>query len=829
MALFLSIGAQATHIVGGEFEMQHLNGYNYRLTLNLYFDNINGNPGALDQSIVVSIFSKANNQLLRTQVMYLKNQSFVPYTNIDCTAGELSTKRLVYYETLYLDPNIYNDPAGYYVTWERCCRNNTINNIVSPESAAQTFYMEFPPVIKDGSFFRNSSPVLFPPLSDYACVNELFYFDFNGTDPDGDSIVYDMVTPLNGYTTPSMPVYTTWPLPAPYPTVRWQPGYNAVTQVQGNPPMSIDRQTGQLTMRPRQKGLFVFGVRAQEYRNGKKIGEVRRDFQVLVLDCPRNASPQVLAAAEGQKDFYQENEVLRITPTDSRCVNIFFTDPDFSEFVSLRARPVNFSSQDYTFEGKTSGNINQGSATDTLTATLCFAECFDTEGKVFKLDLIVEDDGCSLPRQDTLQVSFVIAPIQDTPPEISLSTPERLFSVKDGDQLTFDVLGTDPDEDVVSIKAVGQNFSLDGQDITFEDRSGTGSVTSPFTWNISCDAMKQDSYKIDFIVESIVCNELKSRKVTVEVKPENNNTPPAISTDQTATVIELEAGQPFEAKVFGKDVDLDLLMLSAQGEGFNLADYGMQFVSTGSNGSAQGTFSWTPTCDAFQAGALKVNFNLTEDVCAPSAAQQLALEFRIKDTNTPPTLTSDKEVLRFDLALNEPFEAKLFGEDMDLDNLILTATGEGFNLADYGMTFNSTNGSGEANGTFNWIASCLGTEQEMVRVNFTLAEEACDPSPQEITMEFRVKAPSINDFVPANLFTPNGDGRNDFFEVPGLPTEFCSATFTSIRVFNRWGKEVYSSNQSDFKWDGAGVNDGVYFYVIDYNTSKFKGSVTIVR
>lgn len=276
--LFLSFKSFATHIVGGEFELSHIINYNYRLTLNLYFDDVNGSAGALDQSVTVTFFEKGTNRLLMTQVMPFRSRTPVNYTNIECAVGSLKTSKIVYFENIYLDPNRFNSPDGYYVTWERCCRNQTIQNIVSPQASAQAFYMEFPPVVKNGVFFQNSSPILFPPLSDYACLNELFYFDFDGTDPDGDSLVYDMVTPLNGYTTSAMPVYTTTPRAAPYPTINWLPGYSVTNQVQGTPPINIDRQTGQLTMRPTQKGLFVFGIRCQEYRNKVKIGEVRRDF-----------------------------------------------------------------------------------------------------------------------------------------------------------------------------------------------------------------------------------------------------------------------------------------------------------------------------------------------------------------------------------------------------------------------------------------------------------------------------------------------------------------------------------------------------------------------
>lgn len=829
-ALLLCFTANATHIVGGEFELRHISGYNFRLALNLYFDEVNGDPGAKDQNIQVTIFEKGTNRAMRTVMMSIKQESNVNYTNIECTTGELRTRKILYYQDIVLEGTIFTNPNGYYVVWERCCRNRIINNIIAPQDAAQTFYMEFPPVTRDGVFFQNSSPVLFPPLSDYACQNDLFYFDFSGSDPDGDSLIYDMVTPLNGYSTAANPAPAA--SRAPYPEIRWLPGYNMNNQINGSPSMNIDRQTGRLVVQPNNIGLFVFGVRCQEFRNGVKIGEVRRDFQLLVKSCPRNERPNVVAIESGKSTTYKAGEILRIDPSGDRCLNIVYTDTDENEPLVLVARPVNFNSSEYTLTGALAGTVNTGSAQDSLRATICFNDCFDTEGKVYMMDLIVRDDGCSLPKQDTLRLSFVIDPIPNEPPQITLSTPTRLFEVTEGDLINFDVLGIDPDEDVISIKATGKNFDLASQNITFEPKTGVGPLTSPFSWQINCDALQAESYQVEFEITSMVCDKPVVRTELIEVRPIYRNQVPLLSTDmQQVRVFEIDLDQPFTATIFGEDMDLHQLALLASGEGFDLASRGMSFTATGGMGNAQGIFTWTPTCEEAKMGNFKVNFTLRETACKASPDQTMTFEFIVKSPNRAPLISSDKQVpYVYEVALNEAFDAKLFGNDLDLDRLTLSAAGEGFNLAEMGMTFNSTNGNGTAEGLFNWVANCEAFERGTLRVRFTLTEDACAPaSEQSLTMEFRVKVPDLQTFIPANIFTPNGDGLNDYFEMPALPSDVCTASFQNIKIFNRWGKEVFSSAQSNFKWDGKNINDGVYFYVIDYQTNKFKGSVTLVR
>ncbi|HPI87529.1 MAG TPA: gliding motility-associated C-terminal domain-containing protein, partial [Bacteroidales bacterium] len=65
---------------------------------------------------------------------------------------------------------------------------------------------------------------------------------------------------------------------------------------------------------------------------------------------------------------------------------------------------------------------------------------------------------------------------------------------------------------------------------------------------------------------------------------------------------------------------------------------------------------------------------------------------------------------------------------------------------------------------------------------------------------------------PNSVFTPNGDGHNDYFEVKmyGLET-------MNVKIFNQWGNRIYEITDVEGKWDGNtddGVEaaDGTYFY-----------------
>lgn len=69
---------------------------------------------------------------------------------------------------------------------------------------------------------------------------------------------------------------------------------------------------------------------------------------------------------------------------------------------------------------------------------------------------------------------------------------------------------------------------------------------------------------------------------------------------------------------------------------------------------------------------------------------------------------------------------------------------------------------------------------------------------------------SVCDTWVPNIFTPNGDGENDYFEVYGLEA-FPNSTIT---VFNRWGNMVYENTNYKNTWQGDDLPDGTYYWLL---------------
>ncbi len=112
--------------------------------------------------------------------------------------------------------------------------------------------------------------------------------------------------------------------------------------------------------------------------------------------------------------------------------------------------------------------------------------------------------------------------------------------------------------------------------------------------------------------------------------------------------------------------------------------------------------------------------------------------------------------------------------------------------------------------------------------NYTVIAEAEGCIAQRI-----IPVKLIYQLDPAQLFSPNGDGKNDTWYIGDID-KYPSANLT---VFNRWGDVVYRAQSYTNDWqgtwsDGRPLPVATYYYIIDLPDKKLEkvtGSVTIIR
>lgn len=259
----------ATHIVGGELYYDYLGANQYKITLKLFRDCFNGQPnfsGLGDDEALLEVRGY-NNELVYQIVLGVPVVTYVPgNTNNPCMANPtgICVQQGVYTKIITLPPR----PKGYFLSYETCCRNNTILNLVAPASQGSKYkaYVPGPELA-----LQNSSPRFAQYPSLYVCQGQPINFNHTAIDPDGDSLVYSLCSAYNGFSDDSL--------------VPYKSPYNGNVPLSANPPLNIHPTTGLLNGTPNMIGQWVICVRVREYRNGKLLDTHYRDFQYNVISC----------------------------------------------------------------------------------------------------------------------------------------------------------------------------------------------------------------------------------------------------------------------------------------------------------------------------------------------------------------------------------------------------------------------------------------------------------------------------------------------------------------------------------------------------------------
>jgi gliding motility-associated-like protein len=280
----------ATHIVGGEVLYTHLGNNQYNVRLHLFIDCLNGNANAIaqDATAYFYVFSEKTGQLLPGFPISVARSTPERLVKLhyNCLANAPNACVDYYvYDTLLTLPPI---PGGYLVSFQRCCRNNSITNLQSPGTQGANYWTAIPDIGDIPDSVQNTSAEfrLLPP--NFLCTNAMLDFDHSAVDDDGDSLAYDLFWPYHGATS-GQPRPDNGPngLPKnpPFPKIVWLNGYDEQNPIDGSPPLKINAITGKLTLLPTKAGQYVAGIRVKEYRKGILIAETKRDYQFNVSEC----------------------------------------------------------------------------------------------------------------------------------------------------------------------------------------------------------------------------------------------------------------------------------------------------------------------------------------------------------------------------------------------------------------------------------------------------------------------------------------------------------------------------------------------------------------
>lgn len=324
LVLVFAPATKARHIIGGDVSYVCNGNDSYTFSMKVYRDCINDNDPAnrgapFDDPAVVTIYRKVGNtyEMFGPNVRgtQLRTNREIPPNNDPCLIipPNVCVQEGTYQFTV--DLPLHTD--SYLIVYQRCCRNESITNILTPGDVGATYSIELTSLAQQ---VCNNSPVFnsFPPI--VICANEDINYDHSANDPDGtDQLVYRFCSPIGGGGVdggPSNPggdqfgctgVSPNPACPPPWDNVMFAaPAYSAGNPMGGSPQITIDNNTGLISGVPTITGQFVVGVCVEEYRNGQLLSVTRRDFQFNVASC----EPTVRAEIEFDEQIGQDLYVI---------------------------------------------------------------------------------------------------------------------------------------------------------------------------------------------------------------------------------------------------------------------------------------------------------------------------------------------------------------------------------------------------------------------------------------------------------------------------------------------------------------------------------------
>lgn len=353
--------ANSRHIIGGDFYYETVRPGVYDFTLIVYRDCASG--GALFDSQ-----STPFGQATIGTVSVYRSDSDDPYDRVVLPEPEIETVDidpdnpcLIAPASLCVEKGEYSFRLQlpivnqtYTISYQRCCRNNTINNIIDPGSSGATYTIDINPLAQQ---LENASLQFsnFPPV--VICIDEPLNFDHSAFDPNdrpGVQTEYEFCSPFLGgglAGSSGNPGLATDPngvapdpdLPPPYDEVEFVGGqFTPENPMGGSPTIQINRETGMITGTPNNLGQYVVGVCATEFDStGRVISRIRRDFQFNVVECDVAVTASMVADSINEiGDF--------VISSCGRSQVQFFDSSYFARFVE---------SHEWTFEVENSADI----------------------------------------------------------------------------------------------------------------------------------------------------------------------------------------------------------------------------------------------------------------------------------------------------------------------------------------------------------------------------------------------------------------------------------------------------------------------------------------
>lgn len=347
----------ANHTKGGWMYYRYIgpgaapNTARYTITLKLYTECIlNANQYCPD--INISIFNASNNALVETvNVLSSGITDIQNCTSQECHPCISDIPNICYKIATYqFSKDLPVTTSGYVISYQRCCRIANIINLQPGSSGiGDTWTVSIPGSgALDPLAFQNSSAQFAQNDTAIICKDNYFTFNFGAEDPDGDSLSYAFTDAL----------YSSRGNGSQCDGLSDAPPFSFVGYIQpfsGSQPLgagvSINSQTGFVSgIAPSEEGTYVITCTVTEYKRGTAIAKsvVHKSLHITVADCSTTQAilePEYFSCTSFTRSFFNKASggniktytwdfgVAGVTTDVSNLANPSFTYPDTGTYV----------------------------------------------------------------------------------------------------------------------------------------------------------------------------------------------------------------------------------------------------------------------------------------------------------------------------------------------------------------------------------------------------------------------------------------------------------------------------------------------------------------
>ncbi|GAA4353253.1 hypothetical protein GCM10023185_13730 [Hymenobacter saemangeumensis] len=853
LLLFSAQRAAATHGQAGQLTYESLGNNQYRVTV-AFFRDCSGTsiPGSLSLTCRPNGCSSSTGAVTGTLRPVGMSTIGSPYCGAAQSSNVCSSSSaLPNYETRLYDGTVTLPPAQEWVlsvtidarpfTTTLVNSNNqnlrmeaTLNNLITLPGNVQQ------PILNNSPQFTNTNlPVPF------VCVNQQSTISFTATDADrlnggrADSLVYSLEQPLADCNRVS--AYVPYPAPCAPATlpgscaVQCPPAplaYSATLPILVRldtvgscpnrrlvPSFYFNAQAGSFTFTPsrfvpanlatnnQMENKYVVVGKVTEYRriNGVyyKVGSVRRDFLVIVIDCASNqvpASPvSVVVDPLSQASVINRRDTTLITiPTCSFSrVRIAFTDPNPQDQLTVFV-PANVNST-LLQNGDIGTFALAGNGSTAPVGTFYFQPLASTAGTQVLLNVRIEDNACPVKGTQYRTIIINVRPGRAVQAAPAIAMPglggAAAAAICPGGSLTLNGTVNRPDS----------------------VRTSTGSVVAQsysYLWtapnNSGLNPAQANS-------RSITVNPAVTTRYLLRVTPVLN--PGGGCGSDTVSVLVRVVPPPRARATASPVVACSAANVTLSGSASrpdNLTDpYTYTWTGAGLPAASTGaTVTARPTAAA-------TRYYLTVTGAAPYGCRDTtSVLVRLAPSPTAAFLTdsssSGGSLTRRVAPITYTFvNRSSIGGGFRLDSVRWTyqrlKDGQGRSVSEAEIVFSRQ-------ATPAPLTLALGGDYLIRLYTGTTAGGAACPAAQA---RYHAVVPAIQT---PNVFTPNGDRLNDTFVVSG------EQVGGKLQVFNRWGRVVAEYDNYQNQWAADGLPSGTYYYSLtDRQGQTQKGWVEVAR